>query len=350
MKNISGFLCAILFTLFFSFSAQAKDVTKFRGVMIDPTVQASDLQYLGQTWNANIIRWQLAWNAPHSSSPTPAEYDAWLLTALNRLDTLLPICEKAGIKVLIDLHSLPGSRDPATSNCRIFTDSASQAQFIAVWNLISRRYAGNKTIWGYDLANEPIQRSQTAGLLKWHELATLIAQNIRTVDTIHSIVVEPDNGAIPEAFSTFLPLPSSIPNVIYSVHMYNPQAFTHQGVYSDFAAVVKYPGPVNGKMWNKAQLVYNLKPVIDFQKKYGVRIYVGEFSAIRWAPAGSAYNYLRDVIDIFESNGWDWTYHAFREYNGWSVEHTEDKLNNQPSTKQTSRERLLRVFFNKNLK
>ena len=67
-----------------------------------------------------------------------------------------------------------------------------------------------------------------------------------------------------------------------------------------------------------------LKPVVEFQRKYGVHIYIGEFSAIRWAPDDSACRYLKDLIDIFEAHGWDWSYHAFREWDGWSVEHGPD--------------------------
>ena len=59
--------------------------------------------------------------------------------------------------------------------------------------------------------------------------------------------------------------------------------------------------------------------VRSFQKKYGAKIYVGEFSAVCWAP--DAEKYLRDVISVFEEYGWDWSYHAFREWPGWSVEH-----------------------------
>ena len=62
-----------------------------------------------------------------------------------------------------------------------------------------------------------------------------------------------------------------------------------------------------------------LKPVRDFQLKHGARIYVGEFSAVAWAPG--AEKYLEDCIALFEEYGWDWTYHAFREWKGWSVEH-----------------------------
>ena len=36
--------------------------------------------------------------------------------------------------------------------------------------------------------------------------------------------------------------------------------------------------------WGKAQLQAALQPAIDFQKAYGVPMYIGEFSAIRWCP------------------------------------------------------------------
>jgi hypothetical protein len=64
-------------------------------------------------------------------------------------------------------------------------------------------------------------------------------------------------------------------------------------------------------MWDKPQLRKALQPVRDFQLAHHVGIYVGEFSALRWAPG--ACNWLRDCIDLFEEYGWDWTYHAYRE-------------------------------------
>ena len=68
-----------------------------------------------------------------------------------------------------------------------------------------------------------------------------------------------------------------------------------------------------------------MKPAIDFQKKTGCQLYVGEFSVIRWAPGGSGVNYLKDVLSLFETNRWSWTYHAFREWPGWSLEHEGPK-------------------------
>ena len=52
-------------------------------------------------------------------------------------------------------------------------------------------------------------------------------------------------------------------------------------------------------------------------------MYLGEFSVVRWAPHNSAVRYLGDVVDFCEKNGWSWSYHAFREFHGWSLEHSD---------------------------
>ena len=68
------------------------------------------------------------------------------------------------------------------------------------------------------------------------------------------------------------------------------------------------------------------------------------------APGDSACRYLRDVIEIFEQHGWDWSYHAFREWNGWSVEHGPDRNDTRPTPQPTDRQLLLREWFGKNQK
>ena len=51
---------------------------------------------------------------------------------------------------------------------------------------------------------------------------------------------------------------------------------------------------------------------------------------------------LRDCIALFEEYGWDWTYHAFRERNGWSVEHEgPDARHMVPSADNPRRRALL---------
>lgn len=339
--------CMIFFlSLFFVPQVYGQDVTHLRGVMVNSAnISESDVRFLKESWNVNVVRWQLSWqdwNSP-ANTANPEQYDVWLESALNGLDQALPWFSKYGVKVLIDLHTAPGGRNQAREN-RIFSDSRFQAQFVQVWNKIAARYAGSAVVWGYDLVNEPIQGSVGSGLMNWQALATTVAQNIRAIDTGHVIVVAASNK---DGFKDLLPLSQPVDNVVYTFHMYQPWEFAGQGISTGKVAY-KYPGVVKGKMWDKAQLRRVVQPVVDFQKKYGVRILVGEFGAVRWAPGGSSYVWLKDVIDIFEQNGWDWCYHAFREYDGWSAEHTESIKDHSPASRMTNREKLLRSWFQKN--
>ncbi|MDD3470862.1 MAG: cellulase family glycosylhydrolase, partial [Thermoguttaceae bacterium] len=291
---------------------------RLRGAMIG-SVTADDLTEFGQQWHANHVRWQLIWGGfPRSpaDTATAAEYDAWLDGELNRLDQLLPVCKAAGLRVVVDLHTPPGGRMEKESICQIFQRREDQEHLLRVWDKISKRYAGEPTVWGYDLVNEPVEGVVPSELMDWQTLAAEVARVIRQNDTEHAIIYEPAPWGSPDALQHTRPLPDDIRGVVYSVHMYVPHQFTHQGVY-DSPVGVSYPGEIQGERWDKEQLRETLRPVVDFQRAYNVHIYLGEFSAIRWAPDESAYRYLRDCIELFEEFGWDWAYHAFREWDGW---------------------------------
>jgi aryl-phospho-beta-D-glucosidase BglC (GH1 family) len=229
----------------------------------------------------------------------------------------------------------------------LFTDKAAQDKFVEVWEMMARRYSNNTTIVGFDLANEPVEELVAEDCDDWQALAERAGRAIRAVDPKRTLIVEPSNWGGPEAIKNLEPL--TLTNVIYSVHMYVPTAFTHQTVFGGTNTHV-YPGTIDHQVWNRERLQQVLQPVMDFQKAYRVPIYIGEFSAIRWAPDQSAYRYLRDVIEIFEANGWDWSYHAFREWQGWSVEHDEIREHTGRAVAPTTREKLLRSWFEKNQK
>jgi endoglucanase len=322
------------------------ETPRLRGVMVNPfTLTADDLNVLARVWKANHVRWQLTWGGfPHSPADRAlrASYDSWLDLQLAHLDELLPICEQLGIHVLIDLHTPPGGRDEA-SVCRIFQEKKLQDHFLAVWDRLARRYANQAAIWGYDLVNEAVEGVVANGLLDWQTLARDTTRRVRAIDPNHAIIVEPAPWGSPSALDQFEPLDT--PGVVYSVHMYLPHNYTHQGVHGSPVGV-SYPGPVSGLSWNKNQLRRALEPAIAFQRDYHVPIYIGEFSAIRWAPG--ARDYIRDVIEVFEEHGWDWAYHAFREWDGWSVEHGPNRYEHKRADAPTDRETLLRSWFNRN--
>ena len=326
------------------------ELPRLRGAMVSPDINEASLCVLGRQWKANLVRWQLVRREQIDNPPDLAAYERWLQSALKQLDAALPLCEKYGLRVVVDLHSPPGGRvvpgaGYAGSDHGLFTDAACQRKFVEVWQHMARRYKDAKAIWGYDLTNEPVESAAGEELADWQDLAERAGKAIRAIDPERAIIVEPPQWGSPQGLRELRPL--AVPGVVYSVHMYLPHAFTHQGVLGPGRAY-RYPGEIDGTRWDKAQLEAVLKPVVEFQRKYGVHIYVGEFSAIRWAPDDSACRYLTDLIDIFEAHGWDWSYHAFREWDGWSVEHGPDPQDHKPAAAPTGREQLLRRWFAKN--
>ena len=327
------------------------NLARLRGAMVGPDIDEEGLRVFGQEWNANLIRWQLIRRGPIADPLDLQAYDRWLQGELAKLDRVLPACEKYGLLVALDLHSPPGGRATsggyAGSDSGLFTSAACQQRFVELWQDIA---ASTRTRRSSGAMTWPTNRSNRWGpqiLLDWQELAERAAQAITSIDPQRTIIVEPPMWGSPEGLLAFEPL--DVPNVVYSVHMYIPHEFTHQNVYGATTPKV-YPGEINGRMWDKRQLEEALQPAIDFQKTYNVHMYIGEFSAIRWAPDNSAYRYLKDVIDILESHDWDWSYHAFREWDGWSVEHGADRQNRQRTSTPSDREQLLRSWYQKNQK
>ena len=116
------------------------------------------------------------------------------------------------------------------------------------------------------------------------------------------------------------------------------------GVGGGRAVRWSYNNWINGEFWNKERIREALAPFILFQQKHPeARIYVGEFSCILWAKGAA--EYINDCIELFDEYGWDWTYHAFREWPPWSVEyeHAPDYALGQmhKATHDTDRKRAL---------
>jgi len=326
--------------------SNAQQDVRLRGMMVPTFLDEKGVRDLA-SWGANHIRWQLTWDGfPHSAADnaTKEQYWNWLDGALKHLDAMLPVCKEVGIKVLIDLHTLPGGRMD-DYNHRMFVDKGWQDEYIAVWKNIAGRYKDNDVVWGYDIANEPQDGRVENGALNWPTLASVVTHEIRAIDAKHVIVVEARGGDVSSLlrFQTI-----DVPGLVYSFHMYLPHSFTHQNIFGKKHKTFYYPGRVGLKWWDKEALHYVLGEVKDWQQKNNAQIYVGEFSAIRWAPGDDARNYLKDCIDIFEEYNWSWCYHAFREYHGWSIEHDSLKENEKPSTTPTSRQQLFMEAFQKN--
>jgi hypothetical protein len=269
-----------------------------------------------KSWGATLLRYQMVrdWHGVGTNGDL-AEFDRWLDGRLDHAaNTVLPLSAKYGIKTVLDLHVTPGGRD-AAREMNMFHDGRFARHFVAVWRRIATRFRAHPAVWAYDLVNEPQQqRAAAAGMDGW-SLQKAAAEAIRRIDPVTPIVIESNAHASPAAFRNLSPL--ALTNIFYEVHLYDPGEFTHQGISGFPMARCRWPDAARG--WDAAYLRSVLAPVRDFQQRHGARIYVGEFSAVAWADGAD--RYLSDALALFAAFGWDWSYHAFREWKGWSVEH-----------------------------
>jgi len=291
--------------------------TKFRGVMSGGDLSPEAFRELGEVWNANLIRFQIGRRAGEDHT-TAEGFRKIVARKLAELDAILPSARRYGIKIVVDMHVGPGTSVNQLLSNQLSWEPEMQQLLADVWREIAQKYRNEPAIYGYDLLNEPREENYVytpGGGLDWNRLAEKVARAIREVDPDRPIIVESAQWGSAAGFENLIPI--DVPGIIYSFHIYSPAEYTHQGIHNRPAGIA-YPDEIAGKQWNKGMLEKEMAPVIEFQKKYHVPIYVGEFGVARWAPG--AEQWLGDAISIFEKYGWDWSYHAFREYEGWDAE------------------------------
>ncbi|MBI4978139.1 MAG: cellulase family glycosylhydrolase [Spirochaetes bacterium] len=324
-------------------------------------------------WGANNMRVHLK---PISKIPAGDYWKAFEQVE-NDAEKVVSNARGTGIKVILTLGSfIPGvNRDKN----EYWTHPDLEQYHVEAWRRIAKRvYPYRDSVYGYDLMNEPLDRSVAPrSPAQWRELAIKITSAIREIDKDTWIIYEPGPGGTFAGFFDLEPLPDT--KVIYSGHYYFPHMFTHQGIWNVkntelTQAMTKvnipYPLPVEDLKRDTWELSYHrlpdlnvfdketiakiAAPAIAFQKKYNVPIYLGEFSVIRWAPKEAGLRYLNDLIEFWESQGWSWSYHAFREYNGWSLEYADamDWIEGMPvppmATYLTDRAKLVLGYLKRN--
>lgn len=294
---------------------------------LDPVILAD----ARNQWGINAVRYMFPFNLMKSQQHL-TQQEVWV-KLMQALPAGLDEAKKNGLTVIIALPQAGILLDDPTlsgaeNQARFWSDEANLKWVIDCWKEVSAICSNrDQEIW-FDILNEPLNRKEMPSYPRqWSSWAQKIIDEIRKTDKVHPIVVEPGPGGLCWGFKDFPRLRGE--SIIYSVHAYQPHPYTHQGIKdltnTDLAkAYLQTQRPWPGDFgddghWDKNRLVKEFEPVMMFlSRNPDARIYVGEFSVVRWAP--NAAEYLRENIEIFEKYGWDWTYHSFREYNGWSLE------------------------------
>lgn len=329
-----------------------RQTPQLKGVMLGTLTEKEfkDLNSMGAT----LVRFQMHtnWNKFTNEVDDVAAYNVWLDKQLDILDKMLPWSRKYGIKICVDLHTCPGGYTKEKYNSSmIFVEKKYEDVLIATWEKIAKRYKGNTdAIYGYDILNEPINRENKMTKTSWHAVMCRAVEAIRAIDSETPIIIEPNCHASPRGFDEkniyglkgFKPLPYD--NLIYSVHVYQPMEYTHQGLFKKKADYTPIGYPNVEKGWDKEFIRKQIQSVRDFQLKTGARIFVGEFSTAVYAPGAD--KYIENLCELFEEYDWDWTYHAFRESHCWSFEHEGASFYELKRAKtKTKRQEILESYF-----
>lgn len=251
---------------------------------------------------------------------TPAASFNYVLASADEtyLDSFIEFSRQAGLYV-IPVFELDNSKGAGSNH---WGNTTATSSLVAALSYLAKKYKDNKTIIAFDLMNEPVITGVYTDLT-WHALAYQLTADIRLADPNRTVVFETTNYADSLKFTNLMLLPFD--NVVYSFHSYGPHGFTHQGVSglpvlaSSPPATDSYPGfdDTYNPPWNTATHSAYHNNIKTFKTTYNVPIYVGEFSVVIYANPTARYNLLKDKLDLFNSEGWNWTYHSQGDWVGW---------------------------------
>lgn len=310
---------ATLFTgmMFLTAQSQPLQLERVRGFNRSETSTSHPLAMYADAkdFGANVVRLHI-WN---SAIPKPF-WTHWP-GFLDELDNRVARCRTAGLKVIINVNFSPFDDSQDVTAHAFWTRPDLASAYARVWTDIAGRLGKfGPVIYAYDLFNEPVDYSVAAAYpTQWRPLAVKLVEAIRKVDKNVWIIYESGPGSRVGGFKDLVPLPDR--KIIYGGHWYQAQLFTHQGVSGNPVGV---PYPAAG--WNRAAMVAELKVVRDFQLRYDVPIFMGEFSVSDKAPLADAQRWYDDVLSLFEEYKWSWAYHEWRGYPGWDLEKMDPSL------------------------
>ena len=297
-------------------------------------------------WGVNVIRVDIGvdkgsvWDVEKGEKPPPIPADNPLIPyrkQLQGLETCLNLASRHNIYVIVSAGNVVGRKIDVLYN----EDDGKgyYNELPKLWKHIAKRFGAHKNLLAYDVLNEPFEKK---GEKNWRDiLLPELIRTIREIDKNTYLVVEPAAWGSSKSFKNFIPVNDS--KTVYSFHFYSPHTYTYQGT-RNLPRGLKYPDLVR----NPEQMRDHLKQAILFQKRYNVRMFVGEFSVVRWAPGAA--EWLYDAVSLFEEYGWDWCYHGYGGWNGWNPTFTaDDPQNNEiDGGKETDRLRVLKKAWMKN--
>ncbi|MBA4066408.1 MAG: endoglucanase [Isosphaera sp.] len=240
------------------------------------------------------VRVPVKWSA-HAAADAPYTIDAEFF---KRVDWVLDQADANKLNVVLDVHHYSeADADPDKHLPRL----------VGLWEQIAARYKDRPPSVVFELLNEPHGKLVDA---KWNDAVPPLLKAVRKTNPTRAVVVGPPfwNAvwALPK-----LTLPDD-PNLIVTVHHYEPFKFTHQGASWAPEDVKKLSGVKwEGTDAEVAALRKAFDQVADWAKKHNRPVFLGEFGAYQTADLDSRARWTAAVAREAEARGFSWAYWEF---------------------------------------
>ena len=171
------------------------------------------------------------------------------LTRLQVYDKVIDYAGKLGMKVILDHHRNDGGAG-TNEHGLWYTDKNPESKVIENWQMLAKHYAGNDTVIGADLHNEPSITATWGGhpSTDWASAAERIGNAIQSVNKDWLLFVEGTEWSSTLAGAQSRPIVFDTPNKL----VYSPHAYGHSVYNFSWLQDPAYPNNLPAqydKMW-----------------------------------------------------------------------------------------------------
>ena len=286
-------------------------------------------------WNVNVLRIRFRLDPEYLKEKLqyelPLKDENWkpdcYKESFSLIEQTLEYAAKYNMKVILFTN-----KEIRGGKTKIFYDKKNKRgyyfELLNIWKYIAKKFGDHPNLLAIDPLGEPIPKIE---LINWNDnLFEDFITEIQKIDKETFIMYAPGPRWRNDNFETLVPFDNE--KVIYTFHFYYPFEYTAQGLKGHSQKPLDYPGRAfstykkNKVYWNKKQMKNYLQVALDFCNKYDKKLFIGEFSAVRWAPKVD--NWVNDILETFEENNVSWCYHGVGGWNGWNPTFSKQKPEN----------------------
>lgn len=211
-----------------------------------------------------------------------------------RVDWVLDQAEKNGLNVVLNVHHYSEM-------------DANLPRLIGLWTQIAERYKDRPASVVFEMLNEPHDKLVDK---KWNDAIPPVLKAIRASNPTRPVIVGgPYWNAIWAMDKLVLP---DDPNLIMTIHFYEPFNFTHQGAHWADAKTKALSGiKWTGSDAEMKALREKFDKAANWSKTHKRPIFLGEFGAYSKADMESRAKWTAAVVKEAEARGFSWAYWEF---------------------------------------